>query len=84
MRRRHPAAARQGKEKESAARIKRFMTIMDSMTDKELDSPNPKIFQEPSRIIRLSRGSGSHPHQVLELMGARLCGRCSQLNPFEC
>ncbi len=60
----------QGKEKESAARIKRFMTIMDSMTDKELDSPNPKIFQEPSRIIRLSRGSGSHPFAVQELMGA--------------
>ena len=31
----------QGKEKESAARIKKFMTMMDSMTNKELDSPTP-------------------------------------------
>jgi hypothetical protein len=60
----------QGKEKESAARIKRFMTIMDSMTDKELDTPNPKVLEEPSRVLRLARGSGSHPHYVFELLGA--------------
>lgn len=34
-----------GQEKESQAKIKRYMTIMDSMTDKELDSSNPKTFQ---------------------------------------
>lgn len=38
-----------GSEKESQAKIKRFMTIMDSMTDKELDSTSTKIFSEPSR-----------------------------------
>ena len=32
-----------GHEKESQAKIKRFMTIMDSMTDKELDSVDPKL-----------------------------------------
>ena len=32
-----------GHEKESQAKIKRFMCIMDSMTDKELDSPEPKM-----------------------------------------
>jgi len=61
----------QGKEKESAARIKKFMTIMDSMTDKELDCPNPKVLQEPSRIMRISRGSGCYPHFVVELIGVR-------------
>lgn len=63
----------QGKEKESAARIKKFMTIMDSMTNKELDCPNPKVFQEESRIMRLARGSGCHPYHVQELIGASGC-----------
>lgn len=62
----------QGKEKESAARIKKFMTIMDSMTNKELDCPNPKVFQEPSRVMRLARGSGCHPYHVQELIGVFL------------
>ena len=68
----------QGKEKESAARIKRFMTIMDSMTDKELDCPNPKVLEEPSRMLRLARGSGSHPAYVGELLGKllRACAAC--------
>ncbi|KAL6779796.1 SRP54 [Auxenochlorella protothecoides x Auxenochlorella symbiontica] len=48
-----------GSEKESQAKLKRFMTIMDSMTAKELDSSSTKIFSEPSRILRWARGSGS-------------------------
>ena len=67
-----PIPSLQGKEKESAARIKRFMTIMDSMTDKELDCPNPKLLEEPSRMLRLARGSGSHPAYVGELLGVLL------------
>lgn len=59
----------QGKEKESSARIKMFMTIMDSMTDKELDCPNPKVLQEQSRVMRLARGAGCNPYCVLELLG---------------
>jgi Signal peptide binding domain len=46
------------------------MTMMDSMTDKELDSPNPKIFDEQSRLLRIARGSGQHPIWVKELVGA--------------
>ena len=41
-----------GHEKESAARMKKFMTIMDSMTDKELDSSSAKVLGENSRIDR--------------------------------
>lgn len=63
----------QGQEKHSQARMKRFMTIMDSMTDKELDSSDPKLFsydpQPNSRIIRVAKGSGSRIQQVLELLG---------------
>lgn len=63
------AARVQGKEKESAARIKRFMTIMDSMTHKELDSNNPKLLTEAPRVLRIARGSGRHPMEVQELLG---------------
>lgn len=58
----------QGNEKESARRIKGFMTIMDSMTNKELDSNNPKLLTEPSRMVRISQGSGRHPQEVTALL----------------
>jgi len=61
--------AMQGKEKESAARIKKFMTMMDSMTDKELDSSDIKLWQTESRIMRIARGAGVHPKYVGELIG---------------
>jgi len=58
-----------GKEKESMARIKRFMTIMDSFTAEELDS-TMKIFEAtPNRLVRIARGAGvqlRHVHEVLE------------------
>jgi signal recognition particle subunit SRP54 len=57
-----------GHEKESAARVKRFMTIMDSMTNKELDSSSAKLLSEQSRIERWARGSGSSPQDVLHLL----------------
>lgn len=54
-------------------RIKRFMCIMDSMTDKELDSPDPKLFSfDPapnSRVIRVAKGSGSRIQHVADLLG---------------
>jgi signal recognition particle subunit SRP54 len=57
-----------GHEKESQAKVKRFMTIMDSMTDKELDSSSTKLLGEPTRIVRWARGSGSRPEDVLGLL----------------
>lgn len=57
-----------GHEKESQARIRRFMTIMDSMTNKELDSGSTKMLSEPSRVLRWCRGSGCHPQEVLGLL----------------
>lgn len=55
-----------GSEQQSEARIKRSMTIMDSMTEQELDSTDLKIFSE-SRIRRIARGAGVHPLHVQEL-----------------
>ncbi|CAL5220975.1 g3083 [Coccomyxa viridis] len=57
------------KEKDSAARIKKFMTMMDSMTNKELDSSDIKLWQTESRIMRIARGAGVHPQYVGELIG---------------
>ncbi|GMP34538.1 hypothetical protein CsSME_00007361 [Camellia sinensis var. sinensis] len=55
-----------GREKESQAKIKRYMTMMDSMTNEELDSSNPKLMNE-SRIMRIARGSGRHVREVMEM-----------------
>jgi signal recognition particle subunit SRP54 len=56
-----------GKEKEGQARIKRYVTIMDSMTQKELQSTNPKLMNE-SRIIRIARGSGRLVKEVVDML----------------
>ncbi|KAL3917448.1 MAG: hypothetical protein SGPRY_006400 [Prymnesium sp.] len=50
---------------ESGVRIKKWMTMMDSMTEAELDET--KAFA-PSRIIRVARGSGHYPQEVVELL----------------
>lgn len=49
------------KEKESTAKIQRFLTAMDSMTKEELDSIKPL---DEKRIRRISRGSGVHPAEI--------------------
>ncbi|KAI6181118.1 Signal recognition particle 54 kDa protein [Aphelenchoides besseyi] len=59
-----------GNEKESVNRLKRLMTIMDSMCDKELDHPkaNDLFTKEPSRITRVARGSGTMLQEVKDLL----------------
>lgn len=49
-----------GSEQESVARLKRLMTIMDSMSDNELDSRDgAKLFSKQNgRVIRVAQGSG--------------------------
>lgn len=58
----------QGYEQNSVNRIKRFMTIMDSMTGDELDCKRGIKHEDVSRVMRLSKGSGSHPMMVVELL----------------
>ncbi|CAO3607844.1 unnamed protein product [Cunninghamella blakesleeana] len=63
-----PADMLAGSEEEGSKRIKRMMCIMDSMTDKELDSDG-KIFQENrTRITRVAKGSGTTVHEVEEIL----------------
>lgn len=57
-------------EAESMSRLKRLMTIMDSMSDSELDSrEGAKLFSKtPTRIHRVARGSGVTQKEVQELL----------------
>ena len=52
----------------SSARIKRFMCMMDSMTDAELDCTDIKVLSQPSRVERVARGSGRSYPEALELL----------------
>ncbi|KAJ0636219.1 putative signal-recognition-particle GTPase [Helianthus annuus] len=55
-----------GGDKESQAKIKRYMTMMDSMIDEELDRTNPKLMNE-SRMTRMARGSGRQVRELIEM-----------------
>ena len=71
-----------GKEKEGIARIKRFMCIMDSMTDQELDGKKPVV---ESRITRIARGSGTSIKEVNVLLEeykkfAKMVGKMGNLS----
>jgi len=54
-----------GAEKEGVKRIKRFMVMMDSLTDDELDCNIP--MNEPRRW-RVAKGSGSSHQEVTQLL----------------
>lgn len=49
-----------GSEQESMARLKRLMTIMDSMNDGELDNRDgAKLFsKQAGRVTRVAQGAG--------------------------
>jgi len=59
-----------GHEKDSMNRLKRLMTMMDSMTDEELDHKDGAKFLTKStgRVSRVARGSGTLPREVNELL----------------
>lgn len=54
----------QAGEEETTSRFKRMIYIMDSMTKKELESDGGLFIDEPSRIIRVARGSGTSVTEV--------------------
>ena len=70
----------QGQEKAGAQRLKNFCTMMDSMTDTELDSQktldpglgNPKPtdaqMKDRHRVMRISAGSGRYPQEGVQLL----------------
>ena len=71
-----------GTEKDSNARIKKFLCMMDSMTKKELDCVDPLT---ETRILRIARGAGVHPRELLFLLSehkkfAKMVGNLGKLN----
>ena len=59
-----------GCEQESQAKLKRLMTIMDSMNDRELDDADgaKKFSKEPRRVTRVAAGAGVTEKEVQELL----------------
>ena len=57
-----------GMNQEGAKNMERYMTIMDSMTDEELDASDPRLFKDKSRVLRLARGAGMDPSVVVMLI----------------
>jgi len=59
-----------GCEQESQSKLKRLMTIMDSMNDRELDDADgaKKFSKEPGRVSRVAAGAGVQEKEVQELL----------------
>lgn len=57
-----------GTEAEGGNRIKRFMCIMDSMSAQELDGEGKEFVDQPKRLIRVARGSGTTVAEVETLL----------------
>lgn len=59
-----------GNEQDSVRRLKRLMTMMDSMNDHELDNPKGnELFQkQPGRVQRVAHGSGTSVTEVKDLL----------------
>ncbi|KAK9240165.1 SRP54-type protein [Lipomyces kononenkoae] len=55
-------------EEESGKKLKRMMYIMDSMTEKELDSDGKIFVSEPTRMTRVAKGSGTSVREVEEVL----------------
>lgn len=53
---------------EGSAKLKRMIYICDSMTLKELDSDGKIFVEQPTRMTRVARGSGTSVREVEELL----------------
>ncbi|RDA84242.1 hypothetical protein CP532_2122 [Ophiocordyceps camponoti-leonardi (nom. inval.)] len=55
-------------DEEGGAKLKRMIYICDSMTDKELDSDGKLLVEQPTRMTRIARGSGTSVREVEDLL----------------
>ncbi|KAG5956907.1 hypothetical protein E4U58_006347 [Claviceps cyperi] len=55
-------------DEEGSAKLKRMIYICDSMTDKELDSDGKILIEQPTRMTRIARGSGTSVREVEDLL----------------
>lgn len=59
-----------GMEKEAVNNMKKFLTILDSMNEKELDSDGKPFNLQPTRISRVADGSGTTDELVKNVLQA--------------
>jgi len=55
-------------DEEGSMKMKRMIYICDSMTNKELDSDGKMFVEQPSRMTRVAKGSGTSVREVEELL----------------
>lgn len=55
-------------DEEGSLRLKRMIYICDSMTDKELDSDGKLFIEQPARMTRVAKGSGTTVREVEDLL----------------
>ncbi|KIW07033.1 signal recognition particle protein SRP54 [Verruconis gallopava] len=55
-------------DEEGSMKLKRMIYICDSMTEKELDSNGQIFIDQPSRMVRVARGSGTSVREVEDLL----------------
>lgn len=55
-------------DEEGSMKLKRMIYICDSMTTKELDSDGKLFVEQPTRMTRVARGSGTSVREVEELL----------------
>ena len=55
-------------DEEGSMKLKRMIYICDSMTQKELDSDGKILVEQPTRMTRVARGSGTSVREVEELL----------------
>lgn len=55
-------------DEDGALKMKRMIYICDSMTNKELDSDGKCFVEQPSRMTRIAKGSGTSVREVEELL----------------
>lgn len=66
-------------EEETTKRMKKMVFVMDSMTKQELESDGRIFIDQPSRIVRVARGSGTSAFDVeMILMQQQMMARMAQ------
>ena len=55
-------------DEDGSAKLKRMIYICDSMTEKELDSDGKMFVEQPTRMTRIARGSGTSVREVEDLL----------------
>jgi signal recognition particle subunit SRP54 len=63
-------------DQQGGAKLKHYTCVMDSMTEKELDSDSNFFKSRPSRIYRLAKGSGVPVQEIQELIMQHEAVKC--------